>query len=112
MKKYVFSILIASFAIQAMATKPSKLPAIVIDTLYMSAGSLVVEYEALRPFDRISLSVQSSWEPVTKNEKPVILSGNPGKIRTRVPVDLLIGQAIHILYSQIYRCFHHDVSNF
>ena len=57
MKKNVFSILIASFVIHATATTPGKLSAIVIDTLYMSAGLLVIEYEVLRPFDRISLSV-------------------------------------------------------
>jgi len=96
MKKFIFSILIASFAIHAIATTKGKLPAILIDTLYMSAGSLVVEYVVLRPFDRISLSVQCSWETVTKDVKPVLLSGSSGKGKTYVPVDLIIDQAIHL----------------
>ena len=51
MKKINFSILIALFAIYANATKPDKLPAVVIDTIYVSSGSLVVEYEVVRPLD-------------------------------------------------------------
>ena len=78
-----------------MATEPGKLPAIVIDTLYMSSGNLVVEYEALRPFERISLSVRSSWESATKDAKPVLLSGNKGKGKTSVPVHLITDEAIH-----------------
>ena len=89
MKKLVFSILIALFAIRAMATTPmDKLPAIVIDTIYMSSGALVVEYEVLRPFDLISLNVQSSRSMTSRDAKPVLLSGNTGKGRTSVPVIL------------------------
>ena len=62
MKKFIFTVLIASFAIHAIATDPNnKLPAIVIDSLYVSSGELIVEYEVLRPFEQIQLCVQSNW---------------------------------------------------
>ena len=96
MKKIIFSILIATFAINAFATKPlDKLPAIVIDTIYVSSGALVIEYEALRPFNQISLSVQSSWEQATKNVQPVLLSGSTGKSKASVPINLITDQPIH-----------------
>jgi len=61
MKKLIFSIFIASFAIRSMATTPvDKLAAIVIDTLYEARGVLVVEYEVFRSFDRVHLTVQAS----------------------------------------------------
>ena len=91
MKKLIFTILIALFAMYAKATEPlDKLPAIVIDTIYVSSGALVVEYEVLRPFDQVSLSVQSNWEQESRNVKPVSLSGSIGKGRTSIPVSLKI----------------------
>ena len=62
MKKLIFSFLLASNAIYASATEPSKLPAIIIDTLYHVSGTLVVEYEVFRPFEQVVLSVQASWQ--------------------------------------------------
>ena len=46
MKKFIASIfLIASFAVCAVATEPiDKLPAIIIDTIYVSSGVLVIEH--------------------------------------------------------------------
>ena len=90
MKKYILNIFLSAiFAVCVSATEPlDKLPAIVIDTIYISSGALVVEYEVLRPFDQISLRVQSSWEQATRDAKPVLLSGNTGKGRTSVPVRL------------------------
>ena len=100
MKKYVFSILTALFAIQAIATEPlDKLPAIVIDTLYETRGALVVEYEVLRPFDRVYLTVQKSWEQATKGVMPVSLSGNPGKGKTSVPISLI---ADHLIQFNVF----------
>jgi len=96
MKKCVFSILIASFAIHAIATKPGKLPAIVIDTLYEAKGSLVVEYEVLRSFDRVHIIVQPSNDQTVRGvNNPVSLSGNTGKNRTSVPISLMTDEATH-----------------
>jgi len=96
MKKFVFSILIVSFAIRAMATSPiDKWPAIVIDTIHVSSGALVIDYEVLRPFDHVNLTIQSSWSMALRDAKPVLLSGNPGKGRTSVPVHLITDEAIH-----------------
>ena len=96
MKKLIFSILIASFAIQVSATIPlDKLPAIVIDTIYVSSGALVVEYEVLRPFDQISLSVKSNRSMSLNDAKPVLLSGNTGKRKTSLPVSLKADQATY-----------------
>ena len=86
MRKYLFSFILALYAIHVSATTSDKLPAFVIDTLYESGGTLVIEYEVLRPFDRVSLSVQSSWEQASKNDKPVLLSCNVGKNKASVPV--------------------------
>jgi len=87
MRKFVFSIFLsAMFAINAIATKPGKLPAIVIDTLYEAKGSLVIEYEVIRSFDQISLNVQSSRSMALRDDNPVLLSGNTGKGKTSVPV--------------------------
>ena len=91
MQKFLFSsFFLAIFAIRAIATEPlNKLPAIVIDTIYVSSGSLVVEYEVLRSFDQIHLTVQSSREQTSKGvSSPVFLSGNAGKGRTIVPISL------------------------
>ena len=96
MKKLVFSILIALFAICASATTPAdKLPAIVIDTMYVSSEALVVEYEVIRPFDHINLIVQPSWKSATRVANPVLLSGNTGKGKTSVPISLITDQAVH-----------------
>ena len=90
-KKLILSILIASFAIRAIATEPlEKLPDIVIDTIYVSSESLIVAYEALRPFDHVSLTVQASWSMALKDAKPVILSGSIGKGKASIPVSLLL----------------------
>ena len=96
MKKLVFSILILSVAISSFATDPLKLPSIVIDTLYESKGALVIEYEVVRPFDQISLYVQSNWEQASNRVKPVLLSGNTGKNKTSVPISLNSGQTTSI----------------
>ena len=89
MKKLIFSILIALFAIRSMATTPvDKLPAIVIDTLYEARGELIVEYEVLRSFDRVHLTVQSSNDQAVRGVNPVSLSGNTGKSKTSVPISL------------------------
>ena len=95
MKKFVFSILIASFAIHATAKKTGKLPAIVIDTLYEKQGALVVEYEVLRSFDRVHLTVQSSWEQTIKDVIPILLSGNTGKGKANVAISLPTDEATH-----------------
>jgi len=96
MKKLILSILIASFAIRAIATEPlEKLPAIVIDTIYVSSGSLIVSYEVLRPFDHVSLTVQASWSMALKDAKPVILSGSTGKGKASIPVGLTSDQVTH-----------------
>ena len=92
----MFSILIALFAICASATTPAdKLPAIVIDTTYVSSEALVVEYEVIRPFDHINLIVQPSWKSATRVANPVLLSGNTGKSKTSVPVSLTTDQVTH-----------------
>ena len=89
MKKLVFSILVATYTICANATEPvDRLPAIVIDTIYVSKETLVIEYEVLRPFDHVSLSVQSSRSMASREARPVLLSGNTGKGKTSVPVSL------------------------
>ena len=97
MKKVIFSILIASFAIRVMATTPiDKLPAIVIDTLYEARGALVVEYEVFRPFDRVHLFVQPSYDQTVRGvNNPVSLLGNTGKRRTSVPISLMTDEATY-----------------
>ena len=79
MKKIISAFFLALFAIHAGATKPSKLPAIVIDTLYHASGVLIVEYELIRPFEQVNLSVQSSWRTALKermnDRQSWILSG-------------------------------------
>lgn len=92
MKNLFFIFLISSFTYSTFATEPRKLSSIVIDTLYESKGALVIEYEVFRPFDHISLCVQSSWDQSSKSVKPVLLSGNTGKNNTSVPISLNIGQ--------------------
>ena len=94
MKKFVFSILIASIAMCAIATEPvDKAPAIVIDTLYEARGALVIEYEVFRPFDRVLLTVPSSDDQMVRGVHPVLLSGNTGKGRTSVPISLTTDEA-------------------
>lgn len=95
MKKLIFSILVMSFTISAIATEPCKLPAIIIDTLYESSGTLIIEYDVFKPFDHINLCVQSSWDLASDNVNPVLLSGKTGKNKTSVPINLITGQAIH-----------------
>jgi len=96
MKKLIFSVLIAAHAIRAVATTPvDKLPAIVIDTLYEAKGSFVVEYEVLRPFDRVHLIVQPSNDQTVRGVNPVLLSGNTGKSKTSVPISLATDEATH-----------------
>ena len=90
MKKLVFSFLTVLFAVSAMATEPmDKLPAIVIDTIYMSSGTLVIEYEVFRPFDKVSLSVQASRSMALRDADPITLSGNIGKGKTSAPVSII-----------------------
>ena len=92
MKQFFLSIfLTASFAMNAVATDPlDKFPAIVIDTIYMSSGALVVEYEVLRQFDQIHMNIQASR---SQTINPVLLSGNTGKGKTSIPVSLITDQA-------------------
>lgn len=94
MKKYLFSsFLIALFAISAIATEPCKLPAIFIDTLYVSTGALQIEYEVIRPFDHVRVYVHSSWDLTSNEPKTVLLNGNTGKGKVSVPVNLITDQA-------------------
>lgn len=95
MKRISFSILIALFAINAGATTPKKLSAIVIDTLYHASGSFIVEYDIVRPFEQICISVQSSWDLALKDAKPVILTGSVGKGKVSFPINLITEQAMH-----------------
>ena len=71
MKKFSTSVLIALFAIHVCATSPSRLSAVVIDTLYHASVALIIEYEVISPFEQVSLSVQSSWRSALKDTKPV-----------------------------------------
>jgi len=97
MKKLIFSIfLAATFAIHVNATEPmDKLPAIVIDTIYVSKEALVVEYEVIRQFDHISMSVRSSWSQTINGVNPILLSGRVGKGKTNVPISLATDDAVH-----------------
>ena len=89
MKKLIFSIIFTAASMCAYSNEPiEKLPAIVIDTIYVSSESLVVEYEVFRPFDHVSLTVQSSRNAALSDDKPVLLSGNTGKKKTSIPVGL------------------------
>jgi len=116
MKKVFF--LLAFFAWPGMmyATYPALPLGIRVDTAYVANDlHIVLEYSVLVPFGKVYLSAYSSVDdPAARKSSnaPITLSGATGTYKRRIPVDLLIGQAIHILYSQIYRCFHHDVSNF
>jgi len=96
MKRVLYnSFLIASFAIHASAITPTKMPAVHIDTLYVLSGKLVLEYEVIQPFDHVSFSVGSNWDQTIKGVNPVLLSGNPGKDKISVPVNLIIDQVTH-----------------
>jgi len=97
MKKLISSIFLsATFAVCANTTEPfDKLPAIIIDTMYVSSESLVIEYEILRPFDQVGLSVHSSRSMESRDDKPVFLSGNVGKGRTSIPISLNSNQVTH-----------------
>jgi len=97
MKKLISSIFLTILlVICANATEPlDKLPAIVIDTIYVSSGTLVIEYEVLRPFDQVGLSVQSSRNMAINDAKSVFLSGNTGKGKIGVPISLKTDQATH-----------------
>ena len=91
MKKLSLSIFLTAFiAVSAVATEPvDRLPAIVIDTIYVSKDVLVVEYEVIRQFERISMSVQSSWAQTIKDVNPVLLSGSTGKSVASANVSLI-----------------------
>jgi hypothetical protein len=105
MKKLIFSIFIASFAICAKATEPlDKLPAIVIDSFYEAQGALVIEYEMLRPFDRVHLTLQSSYGQALKGVKPVLLSDSVEKGKTSVSISYFFSNILANMFGRSCLC--------
>ena len=68
---------------EAKAARETQPSVFRIDTVYVSSGSLVIEYEVIKPLSQVALHVQ---------QKMLAGKGNVGKHRSVVPVDLPVGQ--------------------
>jgi len=91
MKKVILIIVIFFSFYQAYGsgTKPS---AIWIDSVYVHSGTLIVQYNVVKPLDQVRLYVQKDDDMQTAKGVPSILAGNTGKHIQTIPIDLIVGQ--------------------
>jgi hypothetical protein len=96
MKKLIISIMFASCAIQAIAINASKISAIRIDTILVTSHTIEIEYEVLTPFDRVDLYISAENENNSKDAQPLAFTGNSGKCRKSVPINLIVDRPTYI----------------